>query len=232
MMVTVPSEPDRYEPLPSLTELPSFLIRKLTPRRRRVFWVIAAAVVAFGVVMAIIVAPDERSKSRDRAAAQAHEAAVKLAALKARYAREARPIRATGPAAGDRTGSAALQPRRALAAQLESDVLADARRRVQSGELRGPYRDSTCYEWPKGVDDPRPADDVGRRVIVVECLAVAAHVTPDQTTTGSLIGQPYRAKLDFPHGRYAFCKIVQQPGELSIERDRVLEVPSACTSKP
>ena len=51
---------------------------------------------------------------------------------------------------------------------------------------------------------------------------------PDETTTGSLIGQPYRALLDFTHGRYAFCKIVQQPGELAIQRDPVMRIARAC----
>jgi hypothetical protein len=30
MLVTMSTEPDRYDPLPSLLELPSFLIRKLS----------------------------------------------------------------------------------------------------------------------------------------------------------------------------------------------------------
>jgi hypothetical protein len=47
-------------------------------------------------------------------------------------------------------------------------------------------------------------------------------------TIDSLIGQPYRARVDFAHGRFAFCKIVQVPGEMSIKLKPVLVIPAAC----
>jgi hypothetical protein len=170
------------------------------------------------------VIPQSRSGSHGREAQAAQRAAASLAALKARYAREARPIAGSGPA-----GARALAPRRALMASVEAAVLADARRRARSGELTGPYRSMSCVKYPKGVEDRPPADDLGRAVAVVECIAITARVAPDaRTTTGSLIGQPYRARVDFRSGRYAFCKIVQQAGELSIQRDSVLKVPTAC----
>lgn len=221
MMVTVPTEPDRYEPLPSLTELPSYLIRKASPRALALG---GGLVVAAVVLVAVLVVSQSGSGSHDREAQAAQRAAASLAALKARYAREARPIAGSGPA-----GARALAPRRALMAGVEAAVLADARRRARTGELKGPYRSTICAKYPKGVKDLPPADDLGRAVAVVECIAVAAQVAPDaRTTTGSLIGQPYRARVDFRTGRYAFCKIVQQPGELSIQRDSVLKVPAAC----
>jgi hypothetical protein len=62
----------------------------------------------------------------------------------------------------------------------------------------------------------------------MECLAVTAHVSPGAATSGSLIGQPYRALVRFDRGRFTWCQIVQMPGELSIARESVLEVPTAC----
>jgi type II secretory pathway component PulM len=230
MLVTVAGDSDRYEPLPSLGELPSHLLRRLSPRGRRLLAVGGAALVVAAIVLVAVVAPHGRSRAAQHDAQNAQRAASDLAALRARYAREARPIRGTGPAAGQSHGRHALGPRRALVASLEAAVVADARQRSRSGELVGHYRSASCFKFPKGVHDPPPADDLARSVAIVECIAATAQVAPDsRTTTGSMIGQPYRARIDFPHGRYTFCKIVQQPGELAIERDAVLDVPKACS---
>src|SRR5690348_6719681 len=129
MMVTVPREPDRYEPLPSLAELPSYLARRVSPR---VLALCGVLLVAFVIVVVALLAPESRSRSQDRAAQAAQRAAASLSALKARYAREARPIAGRGPA-----GARALAPRRALMASVEANILADARRRARTGELKG-----------------------------------------------------------------------------------------------
>jgi hypothetical protein len=229
MLVTVAGESDRYEPLPSLAELPSHLIRRLSPRGRRLLAVGGAALVVAAIVLVVVVAPDSRSRAAHHEAQHEQRAASDLAALRARYKREARPISGTGPAAGRLHGRAALDPRRALVAGLEAAVVADAHKRARSGELVGQYRSATCFKFPKGVHDPPPADDLARSIAIVECIAATAQVAPDKTTTGSTIGQPYRARIDFPHGRYTFCKIVQQPGELAIQRDAALKVPKACS---
>jgi hypothetical protein len=221
-------EPDRYEPLPSLAELPSHVLRRLSPRARGYLAIGGVALLVAVVVLVAIVAPHSRSQTARQEAQHAERSAAQLAALRARYAREARPIRGTGPAAGRRSGSQALGPRRALVTGLEAAVLADARARSRTGELKGQYRSTSCFKYPKGVDDPLPADDLSRSIAIVECIAATERVAPGVTTTGSLIGQPYRARIDFPHGRYTFCKIVQQPGELAIQRQRVLDVPKAC----
>jgi len=231
MLVTVSREPERYEPLPSLAELPSFLLRKLSRRGRQVAWVAGALLVAAAVVVAVLVVPHNRSQAASRDAQEAKRSAAHVAQLRARWAREARPVYGRGPAARDPHGQDALVPRRALVAGLEEAVTADAAARARRGELKGRYRSTGCFTFPKGVDDPPPADDLATSVAIVECIAVAARVAPDQTNTGSLIGQPYRARVDFRRGRYAFCKIVQQPGELAVQRRPVLKIPSACSGK-
>jgi hypothetical protein len=231
MLVTVPKEPDRYEPLPSLAELPSFLLRKLSRRGRQVAWVAAALLVAAAVVVVVLLVPHNRSQAANRDALEAQRSAARTAELRARWAREARPIFGRGPAASDPQSQDALAPRRALVAGLEEAVTADAAARARRGELKGRYRSTGCFTFPKGVDDPPPADDLATSVAILECIAVAAKVAPDETNTGSLIGQPYRARVDFRRGRYAFCKIVQQPGELAVQRRPVLDIPRACSGK-
>jgi hypothetical protein len=226
------SQPDRYEPLPSLVELPGYLIRRLSPSRRRLALGAGSLLLAAAVLAAVLVVPQLRSERNDHEAQATRRAQAAQAGLLAKYAREARPISGAGPAAEGRQDAAALVARRRLVAGLEGAVLADARARATRGELHGRYAATTCYRFPKGLDDRPPADDLARRTAVLECIAVAAKVARDaRTTTGSLIGQPYRALVDFTHGRYAFCKIVQVPGELAIRRGTVLKVPQACGGK-
>ena len=222
------SEPERYEPLPSLLELPSFLLRKLSPQGRRVAAAAGVLFLLLAVVAATVVVPSLRSDKQSRQAQNDQRAASAKAALEARYQREGRPVRGSGPAVAGREGAVALAARRDLVAGLEAAVLADARERASRGELKGRYASGTCYGYPKRLNAPPPAEDVARASEVVECLAVTSQVSRDETTSGSLIGQPYRALLDFTHGRYAFCKIVQQPGELSIQRDPVMKIARAC----
>jgi hypothetical protein len=231
MLVTVSTDPDRYEPLPSLGELPSFLLRKLSRRGRQVAWVVGALIVAVAVVIAFLVVPHNRSDVAERDAQNAQAAAARKAELQARWQREARPLYGRGPAAPDPHGPEALAPRRALVAGLQDAVTADAAARARRGELKGPYRSTGCFTFPKGVDDPPPADDLASSVAIVECIAVSARVAPDELTTGSLIGQPYRARVDFRRGRYAFCKIVQQPGEMAIQERPVIDIPRVCSGK-
>ena len=143
--------------------------------------------------------------------------------------REARPRTARGPAATGLRGTRLLRARTALFAAVEASVLADARARRRRGELRGPpYRTSACFAYPKSLDRRPPARDLAVRVARLECLAVTSVVAKDERTTGSLIGQPYRARVDFATGRYAWCKIVQRPGELAVGRPPPVRVPPQC----
>jgi len=219
----VSSDPDRYEPLPSFAGLPAFLWRKLGRGGRRA---LVAGLVAAAAAAAVLV-PAARRDAGDQARATERASRTEAAARRARIAREARPRTGTGPAAEGLAGRRALRARRALTARLEAGVLADARARAARGELRGRYRSSACFEFPKRLGTRPPSDDLRRAAATFECLAVSSRVAPDERTTGSLIGQPFRARVDFAAGRYAWCKIVQRPGELSIRRAE-LRVPRAC----
>jgi hypothetical protein len=222
--------PDRYQPLPSLLELPSFLLGKLSPRRRRLVEAAGLLVLAAVVAGAVFALPAIRSDQRAQQARDDRRAAAHQRALEARYAREARPLHGIGPAARRLEGAAALKPRRALVDGLQAAVLLDARARARRGELPAHHYAATrCFGYPKRLGAPAPADDLARRVADVECIAVARDVAPHAgVTIGSLIGQPYRARVDFARGRFAFCKIVQVPGEMSIRLKPVLAIPPAC----
>ena len=43
-----------------------------------------------------------------------------------------------------------------------------------------------------------------------------------------MVGHPYRTKIDFQNGRYAFCKIRGRPGELAVRANALVSVPQVC----
>jgi hypothetical protein len=219
-----PAPPDRYEPLPPLIQIPGHLVRKLSPRGRRIgLLIIAAVVVALAIGIPTLVAAKHRNDAADaRAAARAR--AARLAELRA----EVRRIDGRGTPARGLTGTRALTVRRALATDLAGAVSADAARRARSGEFAQPAKHVECSRYPAGVGVPDPADDLSVRNGRYACLAVTADFAPGNATVGGSIGYPYRALVHFGSGRFAFCKISGRPGELSIPRTIAVPVPPAC----
>ena len=219
-----PAQPDRYEPLPPLIQIPGHLIRKLSPRGKRIaLLILAAAIAALAVGIPTLIAAKHRNDAADaRAAARAQ--AARLAQLRA----EVRRIDGRGAPARGLTGAQALTVRRALVVDLSSAVSADAARRAHSGEFAQAAKHVDCYRYPVGVNVPDPADDLTQRNARYACLAVTADFAPGSGTVGGSIGYPYRALVHFQTGRFAFCKISGRPGELIIPRTVVVPVPPAC----
>jgi hypothetical protein len=60
------------------------------------------------------------------------------------------------------------------------------------------------------------------------CLAVTAEFTEGEFTEAGTIGHPYRLRIDFRTGRYAFCKVTGRAGEGSIRATSAVGVPHAC----
>jgi hypothetical protein len=219
---------DRYDPLPGLTEIPAFLIRKLSRRGRRIFAVVAA-LTAIGVAVALAFAiPAITGSKQERAAADQRAADQREAALVAKLRAEQRLIEGRGTPARGLQGAEAVAARRALAHDLSAAVHEDALKRVQSGEFTRSIERVECERFPRGARGEDPATDLENPTGRYSCLAVTADVPRTATSRPSSIGYPYRARIDFPTGKYAFCKISGRPGEGSLAREIRVLVPVAC----
>jgi hypothetical protein len=222
------STPDRYEPLPGLFEIPGFLVRKIPPRARKpaaFAGIVLLAAVAVALVLsipAITESKDDRAAT-DARAEREHDA-LRAAQLKA----ELRLREGRGPAARGLTGAEAVDTRKALVAQLNADVEADALSRVQSGEFTQSVVRVECERFPRRVGNPDPALDPGARTGRYSCLAITADAPRTETQNPSSIGYPYRALVQFETGRFAYCKITGKPGEGGLTGEIPLRVPPAC----
>jgi hypothetical protein len=203
---------DRYEPLPGLLEMPGFLIRKLGPRGRRILGAVAALLLlalAAGIVFGLPAVNDTKA---ERAAAERQARERAQAAEAARLEAEQRLVRGSGtPSAG-------------LAAAVETD----ARARVQSGELDQGIVRAECERYPRGARGEDPATNLASSMGRYSCLAVTADAPRLETQHASSLGYPYRALVDFPSGRFTYCKVSGRPGEGSLRTDIPVKVPAAC----
>lgn len=210
---------DRYEPLPGFFELPAWLWRKL-PRWGKVA---VAAVGAGLVVLAIALSPViQRSKerhAREEAAVSARIERQQIAAIR----REQRPRFARGTPAGQKVAA-----RERLVASVAASIKADANKRAAAGEFHGPILRVQCGPFPRSGStvpaDQMPSKAIGR----YSCLAVTSEIPATAGNRAGLVGHPYRTKIDFRNGRYAFCKIRGRPGELAIRSDPRIRVPPVC----
>ena len=217
--------PDRYEPLPSVLALPGFLLRKLPPRRRRGVIAVGLVVLIALVTATLLRLPEVKRTEMERARMEERATQVAAAARRVRLSREARPRTGGGPAAAGLRPNQALRARGGLMARVEASVLDDARIRYRK---RGPYTMSMCYTIPKGIDQRPPQDDLSLPIARVECLAVEKAFRLSERSPRVLIGQPFRARVDFLRGRYAWCKIEESPGEGLSGVLEPVAVPSEC----
>jgi hypothetical protein len=220
---------DRYEPLPSLVELPGFLVRKLSRRGRRAAAAVAGVLVA-ALAAGLVVGMPAITRSKDeRAAAERRAEQERRAQLAAALQAEMRPRSERGTAARGLKGAAAIAARRALAADLAAAVHDDAVARVRAGELTYSVERVECERFPRGAHGEDPATELARPTGRYHCLAVTAEAPRTETTQSSSIGYPYRALVHFPSGRFTFCKVRGRPGEGSISPQQPLvPVPPAC----
>jgi hypothetical protein len=219
---------DRYEPLPGLTEIPAFLIRKLSPRGRKIAGAIAAALLVIIAIALVITIPKITETKADRAAAERRSAQEREAALVAELKAEQRLRRGAGAPARGLQGAAAVQARSELAASLSAAVQADAVARVRTGEFTRKVSRVECERFPRGARGEDPATDLANPKGRYSCLAITADAPPTDANNPSSIGYPYRALVDFPSGRFAFCKISGRPGEGSLTSRFPVKVPAAC----
>jgi hypothetical protein len=220
--------PDRYEPLPSLVEIPAFLVRKIPPRARKPAAFAAALLLAAVAVALVLSIPAITETKGERAAAEAQAERERLAQRAEELQAELRLREGRGPAARGLTGTEAIQARQALAAQLATDIQADAVSRVQAGEFTQTVGRVECERFPRGARGEDPAFDLTRTTGRYACLAITADAPRTDTSHPSSLGYPYRALVHFPSGRFTYCKISGRPGEGSLTRDFPVRVPAAC----
>jgi hypothetical protein len=211
------SDPDRHQPLPALPALPRWLWRRMG-RWTRLVVVLALLAVPAG---ALALVPSLRESRQEADARLQRERAEQRARLVRRLRAEQRPVRGRSDARAPAGASAAR--RLALRAQLMRDMRGaigvDARARVRRGDLDGPIRRVTCEPFPRSVDGAGADRDLGRRRGRFACVAVTAEFE------GGVIGHPYRTRVDFHTGRFAFCKTTGRAGP---EREQLVTVPRAC----
>lgn len=209
---------DRYEPLPGIAQLPGWIWRRLPPAGKVVLALIP--LIAVGLVLAL--GPDiERSKD-ERAKAQAERIAQARAERLERLREEQRPRFARGEPA------ASIPARERLLADASRSVERDARRRVEAGQLSGPIRRVECEPYPRTVESAGAEHDPSRRAGRYACLAVTSEIDATAAHEAGAIGHPYRMRIDFATGRYAFCKVSGRAGEGAIATTPFVPVAAAC----
>lgn len=210
---------DRYEPLPGLLQLPAFLWRRLPLAGR----VVLGALAVGAVVAAVLLRPGIERAREEHAREEAARSARIQSQLLEETRREQRPRFDRGPRAGRN-----LAARRALVSSAAASIQADADTRAAAGEFNGPIMRVECGPYPPGVDAV-PADEVpSKRTGRYACLAVTSEVPATSGNRGGIVGHPYRTRIDFRSGRYAFCKIRGRPGELAIRHRPPVPVPRVC----
>jgi hypothetical protein len=210
---------DRYEALPGLTGLPSWIWRRL-PRAGKV-GVALLPVVAVGLALAL--GPGIERGKEERATAEAQRLEQARATRIERLRREQRPRFGRGAPA---IGSVAARER--LLADAAAAVRRDARARVEAGALRGPIERVACEPYPRSVVRGGAHQDPSRRFGRYACLAVTSEIRASEVNEGGIIGHPYRLRVDFDRGLYAYCKVSGRPGEGSLATTPHVSVPPVC----
>jgi hypothetical protein len=209
-----------YEPLPDLSAMPGWIWRRL-PRAGKVA-LVAAPVVAVALIVAF--GPGiERSKD-ERATAESQQREAMLEARAKRVQAEQRPRRGSAAPAGADVGARAR-----LLGDVEAAIGADARERVARGALAGPILRVECEPHPRTLGVEAPHDDPGVSTGRYACLAVTTDLKSGQQGMAGTTGHPYRARVDFVAGRYAYCKIAGSPGKTIVAAgDPLVPIPREC----
>jgi hypothetical protein len=219
-----PAQPDRYQPLPSLTQLPRFLVRKMSHRAKELAiagLVLLAIAIAIGIPL-LVSAKDRSDAAAARASARAD--AARIAQLRA----EIRRVDGRGTASRGLHGTSAVAARQALVGDLASAITADAARRLKAGDFAEPVKSVQCSRFPAATGLQDPAANLSLPRARYACLAVTATFARGAGSVGGSIGYPYRAVVHFGSGAFTFCKISGRPGEQSITKSIPVPIPPAC----
>jgi hypothetical protein len=203
--------PDRYDPLPSLPEIPAWLWHRTSRAARVVRALSAPAILAAGVALAPRIGDSNREAQERTQRERARQRAELARTLQA----EQRPILRRFAVARPDT----LAARGRMMDGITSAIATDARARVRRGALKGPIRRVSCERFPSRPGAAGADRDLSQRRGRFSCIAVTAEFQ------GGVLGHQYRVAADFTTGRYAFCKITGLAGP---EREQIVTIPAAC----
>jgi len=210
---------DRYEPLPGFFQLPAWLWRKMPRAGKFAVVAVGAGLVVLAIVLSPVIQRSKEQHAREEAALAARIERQQIAAIQ----REQVPRLARGTPAGKDVAA-----RERLVASTAASIKVDANKRAAAGEFHGPILRVQCHPYPPS-GSTVPADQVPSKATGrYSCLAVTSEIPATSGNRPGVVGHPYRTKIDFRTGRYAFCKIRGRPGELAIRSDPRIEVPRVC----
>lgn len=205
---------DRYDPLPGLLQLPSFVYRKLGRSGRIAVAAGAALLVVAATVAAIVLVPRIADTKQERADRERREAAAATAERRRRLIAEQRPHRGRSEASASRA---------TVLAELQAAILADARARTASRQLAGPPPKSVRCRPLTGAD---PSADR----VPYDCIAITSELPRDEELPQGVIGHPFRAVAEYPAGRFTWCKVSGHAGEGGFtQNDLAVRLPRACS---
>ena len=207
------AENEKYEPLPGLLSLPSFLYRKLGQRGQVAVKIGGGLFVVAIIAAAVVLAPRIAENKRERAEKERRDAEAALAGRIRRLMAEQRPRRGRAEPGASRA---------AVVAELEDRILADARARSAAGKLNGPPAKRVECE---AIEHRRGAK--GARVAYT-CVAVTSDLPSTGNSGGGVLGYPFRAVADFSSGRLTWCKVSGRPSSDLASRAQV-RMPRACS---
>ncbi len=178
--------------------------------------------VVLGAVLAVMVPRINEGKD-SRAAIERAKDERNAAKNRARINHVQRPQRAEAVAllpAADASPAEQEAARADLLKHIEAEIMADARERSASGELRAIEGPTTC-EHTRG----RPTTPVG----VFDCFTVAKSFKAGKNTRAGMTGYPWRVVVDFRVFAYTWCRVEQIPGELMIQDPtETIHLPDVC----
>lgn len=175
--------------------------------------VVAAIAFVATVVGALTLVPRITETKRENAEQARRDAAAAMVARRRALIAEQRPQHGRSGA-----GAGAV-----VLGDLESGILADARARTEAGKLSPPPASRVECEPLRHGQDPS-----GVRVRY-ECIAVTSDLPTTDSTPAGVIGHPFRAVVDYDHGRFTWCKVSGRPGEGQFTSRALVQLPRACS---
>jgi hypothetical protein len=180
---------------------------------RRIPWralLIAGAAVLLVTAIAIPVVAGLRDDAADERERAAQRQARLVEAERQRQVRDARPVRADGPAAT--AGEDPIAHRERLLEDAEAQITADARRRVAAGTLDGDIKGTSCEIFPETEERRAAERDPATTAARYDCVAYTSQLEGNQQRT-AVFGHPFWLVIDYRRDKYVWCKVTPRAGE-------------------